>query len=205
MAIVDATEVRQLRQRTTTSKTVKICYKVSPMRYETQFVLNMVANAYIMLGQAVRGNCQNGGICNKLCTTYGSYKVSNNTCTCIQSTPSTNGTVVVPPTCGSNAELNMNQTSCQCKSGYEGNATLGCTEIIKTVFCSNPYGNPCGPNSACTDTPTGISCSPTNLETCPNGCDLYATCINSGTNGYQCECNTGYYRAQPYLPCQVIP
>ena len=74
----------------------------------------------------------------------------------------------------------------------------------KTEFCANPYGNPCGPGSACTDTETGISCAPINLEGCPVGCGPNSSCMLQ-QNAYECICNTGFSRPQKYLPCIAIP
>ena len=78
------------------------------------------------------------------------------------------------------------------------------TTTTKTEFCSNPYGNPCGPGSACTDTETGISCAPINLEGCPVGCGPNSSCMLQ-QNAYECICNTGFSRPQKYLPCIATP
>lgn len=102
------------------------------------------------------------------------------------------------------------KTACAglCKSSPSFVATANsCTcpnEVI--VKCSNPFGNPCGPGSACTDTDTGHTCAPTNLYNCPVGCGPNSSCVNEGKNiGFYCLCNSGFYRTKPYLGCVVKP
>jgi hypothetical protein len=77
-------------------------------------------------------------------------------------------------------------------------ATVRSEAPMKKTFCSNPYGNPCGPGSRCTDTPTGISCSPINLEGCPWGCGFDATCQKTSTGLFDCICNPGYSIRPPF-------
>jgi hypothetical protein len=215
-------ETRQLRQRIFNPSKTTICSYVSPTVYETNLVSNGFFNRATYRG--VKGDCQNASICQKLCKSYDTFQTSDKKCTCINSSqvndnqqlstptaapissPTTTSTATITKrqelTCGINAEISVDLMICECKDGYEGDAMVKCTAIVseKTVFCENPYGNPCGPNSACTDTPTGITCSATNLNSCPAGCGPNSTCLKV-LNAYTCVCNQGFHRPEPYLPC----
>jgi hypothetical protein len=189
-----------LRLRNVASNSVLLCAKITLESYKTKSVSRSNALVQTSMSQAVYGACQSGSVCKNLCSSFESFKIADTKCLCLATVSSTN---VAPPTCGSNAELTSDKTACQCVTGYEGDPLAGCTKK-EVIMCANPYGNPCGPNSACTDTPTGISCTPTNLEGCPGGCGPNSTCNNS-PSGYQCDCNLGFYRKQLYLPCEAGP
>lgn len=87
------------------------------------------------------------------------------------------------------------QCRCTCRDGYAPNSTGYC--VLK---CANPYGNPCGPGSACQDedNDVGYSCTPLYDDeiVCPVGCPPTEYC-DRGT----CRCKPGHVRKQPYLPC----
>ena len=199
--VADAQTQRQLRTRKADSNTL-ICIKLSPETYETKSVSRLKALTSTTSGLAVHGACQKTSVCRNLCESFDSFEIIESKCRCIS-----NDAIPTPPplTCGLNAELTPDGKSCECISGYEGDALTACTER-EIVMCANPYGNPCGPNSACTDTPTGISCTPANLNGCPAGCGPNSTCLNNGDGaGYQCECDLGFYRKESYLPCEAGP
>jgi hypothetical protein len=189
-----------LRVRNDASNSLLICAKLTSETYKTKSVSRYNGYVQTALGQAVFGACQSGSVCKNLCYSFASFEIVDTKCQCLAVLSST---IVAPPTCGLNAELTLDKTACQCTTGYEGDPISGCIKK-EVVVCANPYGNPCGPSSACTDTPTGISCAPTNLEGCPGGCGPNSTCLKSGS-GYQCDCNRGFYRKQPYLPCEAGP
>jgi hypothetical protein len=133
--------------------------------------------------------------------------------------------VSTPPTCGTNAEVTNDGTSCQCLPGYQGDAKTGCTDIDECAShtscasnqtckntvgsfqcaprtCANRYGNPCGPGSACTDTASGFTCAAINQYNCPVGCGPDSSCVDGGSSsGFICQCNPGFSRSQPYLHC----
>ena len=74
-------------------------------------------------------------------------------------------------------------------------------ETVPVGQCANPFGNPCGPGRACTDTDTGFTCSPPiNLLGCPVGCGQNSECVDGGsTSGFNCECLEGFSRPRPFL------
>jgi hypothetical protein len=90
------------------------------------------------------------------------------------------------------------QCQCTCRDGFALNSTGFC--VLK---CANPYGNPCGPGSAChdEDDAVGYSCTPLYDDeiVCPVGCPPTEYC-DRGT----CRCKPGHVRNLPYLPCVPV-
>ena len=205
----DSSTRRQLRY----GKTV-ICRSVSPLVHETMVVDKVTELLYIATKRAVKGNCRNINICKKLCNSYDSYTTTNTQCRClVEATPLTNTTITTDTantttttTAAPVAPITKQPTKAPIRAPVARKPTTAPTVApigtTKTEFCSNPYGNPCGPGSACTDTATGISCAPINTETCPVGCGPNSTCLlQSSSQRYECICDAGFSRPRPYLPC----
>jgi len=66
--------------------------------------------------------------------------------------------------------------SCECPVGMAPSTTTG----LCVVKCANPAGNPCGPNSACSDDDAlGFTCEDlTSPSVCPVGCSPTEECVN---------------------------
>lgn len=113
--------------------------------------------------------------------------------------------------CGPNTECTEVDgiNKCQCKQGYEGNATnttIGCTDIDE---CANETLYDCNSNAQCVNIPGGYDCvcragytgdgkdttgtGCINVNECENvnSCDRNARCIDK-PGFYLCECNEGY-------------
>jgi len=72
------------------------------------------------------------------------------------------------------------------------------------VKCANPYGNPCGPGSICTEIGEGFTCSPMEgIKGCPVGCGPHSTC-KKNDSVFTCECDSGFHRPNPYLGCVLF-
>lgn len=219
MAVAELPSRRRL-----SSDKVTLCYSTSATTYKTIKVSTQAAWVYYSFYKAVKGKCSNKKLCGDLCQAYPSFQVAESACTCVVDDP------VTPLLCGANANLTSDAASCRCLPGFEGDALLGCSDVdeCKSVStslcaanqvcankigsyacnplkCANPYGNPCGPGSACTDNDSGFTCAPINQNGCPVGCGPNSTCVNGGVStGFTCECNGGFYRPQPYLPCVAV-
>lgn len=88
-------------------------------------------------------------------------------------------------------------------------------EPLVVTRCASQHLNPCGPGSVCTDTDTGFVCvnQLKNRPICPMGCGPNESCIASARQEssslsstergvhHHCECNSGYQRLNPFLPC----
>jgi hypothetical protein len=219
--------------------------------------------------RAVRGTCDNRTACATLCRSHPFYAMEKDLCYCrstasatsiaTNSSSTSNTTTIATanttltsagnpsttstPKCGRNARL-VGGSTCQCLTGYEGNAAQGCTDrnecaaiafnsssplpatlpkpacpsnqqCVNTVgsftcqpkTCANPYGNPCGPVTACTDAPGGFICTPLYNATiiCPGGgCPTTETCIPGSVSNNTvatCQCKAGHHRPISYLSC----
>jgi Calcium-binding EGF domain len=214
LAFISTADARALRQLGSTK--VTICSPTaSPGSYKTSTVSSYSARYYFYFYNAVAGSCTT--VCADLCHDYSSFETSNGACTC-------KNPAVKSVTCGANAVLINDQTSCQCLQGYQGDPFTECTDIdecassppcasnqicsnnpgsftCEPIKCSNPYGNPCGPGSACADAASGFTCTPQyNPNICPVGCGPNSSCVSGS-----CVCNVGYYRPNASLPCVVNP
>jgi len=88
--------------------------------------------------------------------------------------------------------------SCECQVGFAPSTLTG--ECV--LKCTNPGGNPCGPNSACADDDEeGFTCTSLSPPSfCPVGCvPQTEECVN-GT----CECKPGFVQTDPFLPCKAV-
>ena len=193
-----------------------MCSYVSPQVYETMVVSKIQEILYLATKRAVKGACSMNDICKSLCMSYDTFTVTSTQCQCqMEATPRTTTILTdaaVPTTATTVAPVTTkapSQSPITKKPTISPTAapivTSTTTTNTKTEFCSNPYGNPCGPGSACTDTETGISCAPINVDGCPVGCGPNSTCQLQQQQSYECVCNAGYSRPQPYLPCVANP
>ena len=176
-----------------------ICSYVSSHLYETMVVSKVTELLYVATQHAVRGDCSDTEVCQRICQSYDHYTTTDTQCQCQLDTTSRSSTTTVVSTYSANTTTT---TPPPPPPPPPTSTPTDTTTPTKTEFCSNPYGNPCGPGSACTDTETGISCTPINLEGCPVGCGPNSTCRLQSTNQtYECICNAGFARPQPFLPC----
>lgn len=227
ICVADATALRGsylrelAKKSSVTARKTIVCHLVRTGAYETLQVTTLTASTYVLLGSAVYGACATGTVCKDLCVGYPSFIAIDKTCACVQDVPP-------QPICGQNAKLADDASRCQCLPGYEGDAVAGCTDSDECqasttacasnqictntvgshecapIQCANPYGNPCGPNSACADTAAGYTCAATNQDGCPAGCGPNSACVG-GASGFSCECGSGFYRPQKYLGCVAGP
>jgi len=154
---------------------LSICHHIDDTHFQTESVNIFTGLFHIFAHSSDRfGTCQNA--CESLCESYSSYETGEDSCTCIEETAD-------EPTA--------------CPEGLERSTTGDCVQK-----CTSMFGNPCGPGSACIDNDElGHTCSPLYDETvvCPVGCGPNSTCV-----GGSCECDAGYERPEPYLPCKKI-
>lgn len=223
ISAANATALRGADRRELAMWTNKnICQKVGSGVYETRKASPFAASISLFMGTAAMGTCAT--VCNTLCTGYPSFDASDAACKCVEAVAKT------AKKCGTNAELTDDASSCQCLPGYEGDALTACTEVdecassathscksnqictntagsytCQPALCANPFGNPCGPGSACTDTDSGFTCAATNTQSCPAGCGPDSQCVQGATGGFNCECNSGFYRKETYLGCVAGP
>jgi hypothetical protein len=161
-----------------------VCHKLNTGMYrtvETNFI-GVIRHLLLERGDTW-ANCDDK--CKDICIGYSSYKMVDGTCTCTNDVAQTQQI-----TCGANAQL-VNG-SCRCLDGFKGDAIKGCVQS-----CQSPYGNPCGPGSACADTESGITCTPLyDTSLCPVGCPPTENCDQG-----KCVCKENHVRPDPYTAC----
>lgn len=190
---------------------------------------------YILITRtAIRGSCGDAAVCESLCQSKDFQNASgsddNGLCQCSVNNYS-NDTI----SCDANSQLSADRKNCDCMRGYKsdngtcldmdecsssviqsGSAPLCASNQLCTNTagsykcdprtCANPQAsNPCGPASACTDTPTGYTCEPLFGPICPAGCNPNESCVvSSDQTTASCQCNAGFHRPVAYLPCVVL-
>jgi hypothetical protein len=194
--------------------------------FQTVKIGPIVAWRLLLQKRARRGACSSN-VCASLCESYPAHETDDNaqSCHCQASASATTGTSTnttntntttattntnstTPTTstdvkCGTNAYL-VN-ASCRCKSGFEGNATVGCTDINECrsiPFQSNavsiPPPPPCAFNQECINTLGSYTCQPRSCanEWGSNPCGPASACTDA-PNGFAC---TPLYNATYICP-----
>lgn len=138
---------------------------------------------------------------NQLCiNTPGSFTCEPRTCASPAGNPCGPGSACSDsPTGFSCAPVDIDECTesvSTCASNQICVNTLGSFACEPRV-CASPAGNPCGPGSACRDSPTGFLCTPP--APCPAGCGPNSSCVNDA-----CACDAGFARSESFLLCEDI-
>lgn len=191
-----------------------VCLVVGSGIYDTRRLSKADAFSYMSIGVAVEKAC----VCKDLCSGWSSFKEKGGRCTCLESGRAyslwmrkTQQQTVdddyydVPGndlgSCDDDSECDAD-TPCPSNQlcTHEDDDDCSCAPIP----CASRFGNPCGPSSACTDTPTGYTCTAFILDGCPAGCGPASQCSGSIGTGFSCVCNPGFHRPIPYLGCVAL-